>query len=73
MLGNTLGGHDRSRLEEYLEAVDLEPIDLKAVNLDVVNLEAVNMEAVNLEAVDRKACAMEVETPFIGSLVLVGM
>jgi hypothetical protein len=33
MLGPTLGGHDRSNLEEYLEVVDLEAIDLMAVNL----------------------------------------
>jgi len=26
---NTLGGHDRSRLEEYLEVVDLEAVDRK--------------------------------------------
>ena len=61
MLGDTLGGHDRSRLEEYLDAVDLEAIDLKAFNV-----EAVNLEAVNLEAVDREECAMEAETLFIG-------
>ena len=53
---DALGGHDQSRLEEYLEAVDSEVIDLKAVNV----------EAVNLEAVDREACAMEAETVFIG-------
>jgi len=55
-LRDALGGHDQSRLEEYLEAVDLEVIDLKAVHL----------EAVNLEAVDWVACAMEAETLFIG-------
>jgi hypothetical protein len=55
-LRDALGGHDRSRLEELLEAVDVEVIDLKAVNL----------EAVNLEAVDWVACAMEAETLFIG-------
>ena len=60
-VGDTLGGHDRSRLEEYLEAVDLEAIDLEAIDL-----KAVNLEAVNLEAVDREACAMEAETLFIG-------
>jgi len=60
MSGDTLGGHDQTTLEEYLEVVDLEAIDLKAVNL-----EAVNLEAVNLEVVDRKACAMEAETLFI--------
>jgi len=32
MLGDTLGGHNRSRLEEYLEAVEVEAIDLEAVN-----------------------------------------
>ena len=61
MLGDTLGGHDQSRLEEYMEAVDLEAIHLKAVNL-----EAVNQEAVNLEAEDWEACAMGAETRFIG-------
>ena len=60
MLGDTVGGHDRSRLEEYLEVVDLEAIDLKAVNLEAVNLEAVYLE------VDGEACAMEAETLFIG-------
>jgi len=60
---DTLGGHDRSRLEEYLEAVDLEAIDLKAVN----------REAVNLEAGDWEAYAMEAETLFIRQLVIVGM
>jgi len=48
-LRDALGGHDRTRLEEYLEVVDLEVIDQKTVNL----------EDVNLEAVDREACAME--------------
>ena len=61
MLVDTHGGDDRSRLEEYLEAVNLEAIDLKAVNV-----EAVNLETVNLEAVDREACAFESETLFIG-------
>jgi len=61
VLGDTLGGHDQSRGEEYLEAVDLEAIHLKAVNL-----EAVNQEAVNLEAEDWEACAMGAETRFIG-------
>ena len=66
-LSDALGSYDRSRLEEYLEAVDLEVIDLKTVNLEAVNLkavnvEAVNVEAVNLEAVDREACEMEAET-----------
>jgi len=61
VLGDSLGGHDRSTLEEYLEAVDLEGIDLKAVNQ-----EAVNLEAVNLKAVDREACAIQAETLFIG-------
>jgi len=51
VLGDTLGGHDRTRLEEYLEVVDLEAIDLNAVNLDAVNLEA---------------CAMEADSLFIG-------
>jgi len=68
MLGDTLGGSDRSKLEEYLMAVDLEAIDMKAVNL-----EAVNREAVNLERVDREACALEAETVFICQLVIVGM
>jgi len=27
VFGDTLGGHDRSRLEEYLEVVDLEAVD----------------------------------------------
>ena len=27
MFGDTLGGHDRSRLEEYLEVVDLEVVE----------------------------------------------
>jgi len=56
-----LGGHDRSRLEEYLKAVDLDAIDLMGVNLEVVNL-----YAVNLEAVERKAYVMEAESLFIG-------
>jgi len=78
VLGGTVGGSDRSRLEEYLEAVDLEvidleAIDLKALNLEAVNLEAVNLEAVNLKAVDREACAMAAETQFIGELIIVGM
>jgi uncharacterized protein YjbI with pentapeptide repeats len=63
--GDTLGGHDRSRLEEHLGAVDLEAIDLEAIDLEVIDLKAVNLEAVNLEAVDREACAMEAETLFI--------
>jgi len=62
-LRDAFGGHHRSRLEEYLEAVDLEVIDMKVVNL----------EAVNLEALDREACAMEAQTLFIGQLVIVGM
>ena len=61
MLGDTLGGHNRSRLEEYLEAVEVEAIDLEAVNREWVSL-----EAVNLPVVERKACAMEAETLFIG-------
>jgi len=55
VLGDTLGGHDQSRLEEYLESVDLEAIDLRGVNL---------------EAVDQEACAMEAETLLIGQLVI---
>jgi len=78
VLGATLGGHDRSRLEKCLEAVDLETmvleaIDLKAVNLEAVILEAVNLDAGNLEAVVWEACAMDAETHFIGQLVIVGM
>jgi len=49
-LNDPLGGHDRSRLEEYLEAVDLEVIDLKAVYLEVENLEAVYRDACAMEA-----------------------
>jgi len=45
--GDALGGHDRLRLEEDLEEVDLKVV--KAVNLDAVNLEMVNLEAVDLE------------------------
>jgi len=56
MLGDTLRGHDRSRLEEYLEVVDL----------DVIDLEAVHLEVVNLETVDQEACALEADTVFIG-------
>jgi len=56
-----VGGHNQSRLEEYLEVVDLEVIDLKAANL-----EAVKLEAFNLEVVDPEACAMEAENLFIG-------
>ena len=37
--GDALGGHDRSRLEEYLEAVDLEAVDLEAVDLEAVDRE----------------------------------
>jgi len=55
-LRDSLGGHDRSTLQEYLKADDLKVIDLKVVNL----------EGVNLEVVDREACAMEAETLFIG-------
>jgi hypothetical protein len=51
VLGDALGGQNRSRLEENMEAVDLEAIDLKGVNL---------------EAVDWEACAMEADTLFIG-------
>jgi pyruvate-formate lyase-activating enzyme len=46
LLGDTVGGHDRTRWEEYWEAVDLEVIDLKAVNLEAVNQGAVNLGAV---------------------------
>jgi len=67
-LGDTLGGHDRTRLEEYLEVVDLEAIDLKAVNP-----EAANLEAVSLEAGDQEACAMEAETLYNVELIIVGM
>jgi len=67
-LSDALVCHDRSRLEEYLEAVDLEVIQLKAVNL-----EAGNLDAVNLEAVDWEACVMKAEILFIGYLVIVGM
>jgi len=78
MLGDTLGGHDRSKLEEYLDLVDLESIDLKeedleAIGLKAVYLEAVNLEAVNLKPVDRKACAMQAETLFIGSPAIVNI
>jgi len=59
MMGDTLGGHDRTILEEYLEAIDLEVIELKVVNLEVVNL-----EAVNLEAVDQEAWALEADSVF---------
>jgi len=55
-LRDALGGHDRSGLQEYLEAIALEVIDLKVVSL----------EALDLEAVDQEACAMEAETLFIG-------
>jgi uncharacterized protein YjbI with pentapeptide repeats len=48
-------------------------INLKAVNLEAVNLEAVYLKAVNLQGIDREACVMEVETLFIGELVIVGM
>jgi hypothetical protein len=55
-LRDALGGHDRSRLEEYLEEVDVEVIKLKAINL----------EAANQEVADREACVMETATLFIG-------
>jgi len=76
VLGDILEGHDRSRFEEYLEAVDLEVTDLKAVDLEVIDLQAVNLkavtlEAVNLEAVHREACTMEAGTLFIFSLRIV--
>jgi len=32
VLGDTLGGYDGSRLEEYLEAVDMEEIYLNAAD-----------------------------------------
>jgi hypothetical protein len=38
VLGNTHGGNDRSRLKEYLEAVDLKVVNLEAVTLEAVNL-----------------------------------
>jgi hypothetical protein len=43
VLRDTLTGHDQTRLEEYLEGVDLEAIDLKAVNMETVDVEAVNV------------------------------
>jgi len=55
VLRDTLGGHDRTRLVEYLEAVDVEASDRRAVN----------REAMHLEAVRSGACAMEAETLFI--------
>jgi uncharacterized protein YjbI with pentapeptide repeats len=61
-LGNTLAGHDKTRLEEYFEKVDLEGIDLKAINLEAVNRKGVYLEAVNLAVVDSEACAMEART-----------
>jgi len=45
MLGDTLGGHYQSRLEEYLEAVDLEAIDLEGIDLEAIHLKAINLEA----------------------------
>jgi hypothetical protein len=62
---DTLGGHDRSGLQEHMEAVDLDVIDLKVAKFEAVNLEAVNLEAVNLEVEDRKACVLEAETLFV--------
>jgi len=59
-LGDTHGGHDQTRLEEYFEAVDLEMIDHQAINLEAVNLETVNQEVVNLEAVNLEAVNLEV-------------
>jgi hypothetical protein len=38
VLGDTLGGHDRSRLEEYLEAVDLEEY-MEAVDLEAIGFQ----------------------------------
>jgi hypothetical protein len=61
VLGETFGGHDGSRLEECLEAVDLQAIHQKAVNLDIII-----MESVNLEVVDWEACVMETQTIYIG-------
>lgn len=48
VFAETHGSHDRSRLEEYLEAIDLKAIDRNAIDLKAVNLEAQNLEAVNL-------------------------
>ena len=49
MLGETLGGHHRSRLEKYLEAVDLEAIDLEAIDLEAIDLEAIDLKVGILE------------------------
>ena len=38
MLVDTVGGHDRLKMEEYLEAVDPDVIDLMAVIREAVNL-----------------------------------
>jgi hypothetical protein len=51
VLGDIPGGHDGSRLEEFLEAHDLE---------------AVNLGALSLEAVDQEACVMEAKFQLIG-------
>jgi len=53
---DALGGHDQSRLEVYLEAVDLEAVDREVVDL----------EAVDLNAVGREGGATGAETLFIG-------
>ena len=44
-LRDALGGQDQTRLDKYLDAVDLEVIDLKAANLEEVTLEAVDLGA----------------------------
>ena len=69
MLVDTIGGHNRSRLKEsfeaidleeiYLEAIDLEATDLQVIDLKAVNLEAVILVAVHREAVNRKAVYLE--------------
>jgi hypothetical protein len=59
-LRDSFGGHDRSELEKYLEAVDLESIWRQPI------LKGVKLEGVHLEAVGREACAMEAESLFIG-------
>ena len=50
MMGDPLGGHHQSGLEEYLEPIDREVIDLTAVNLQSVTLKALNLEGVDWEA-----------------------
>jgi hypothetical protein len=79
-LGDALGGHHQTILEEYMEVVNLKVIDLKAVNLEAGNPQAVNLDAVNLlelnlegvtrkgvnlDAIDQQSCAIEAETLFI--------